>query len=391
MKKTTLLLLFLPLALIIQSCSGDGKTVSVSKKETIENPSQIQTQQLRRSNTVTEPVDASQPARRFSVVFNGHLSVSEQRLYTLSSRAELGVAQALGKNQSQFVEMTSANTPQSLFVLSEENGEKSVGQLDTTTNFFYALASHVGNAFDLKSQSPSKLGFLKKEKNNRLSLNILFTEDKEIKNKIFDQNEAISYAFARESDALVYTKMGATKSSVFKMSIEKENFGKQTLLFEKEGVEIREPVMDSEDNQICFIEKTVKTSQATCLNLTTREETILLERDTIYEPALSPDDQYLVFWSEAREGQKLWLYDFSSSRLQEIATLSVPSKDENSYRVNRVHPTWTQDSREVIFGNFNKWYGHIEKYGVFTKKNQVLTDNIFVDFYNPVVLGEENL
>ncbi|HLD74702.1 MAG TPA: hypothetical protein VJB34_07375, partial [Bdellovibrionota bacterium] len=97
------------------------------------------------------------------------------------------------------------------------------------------------------------------------------------------------------------------------------------------------------------------------------------------------------FWSEAREGQKLWLYDFSSSRLQEIATLSVPSKDENSYRVNRVHPTWTQDSREVIFGNFNKWYGHIEKYGVFTKKNQVLTDNIFVDFYNPVVLGEENL
>ena len=390
MKKTTLLLLFLPLIFFIQSCSSD-KTVSVSKKETVENPSQIQTQQLRRSNTVTEPVDASQPTRRFSVVFNGHLSVSEQRLYTLSSRAELGVAQALGKNQSQFVEMTSANTPQSLFVLSEENSEKSVGQLDTTTNFFYTLASHVGSAFDLKSQSPSKLGFLKKEKDRRLSLNILFTEDKEIKNKIFDQNEAISYAFARESDALVYTKMGATKSSVFKMSIEKENFGKQTLLFEKEGVEISEPVMDSEDNQICFIEKTVKTSQATCLNLTTREETILLERDTIYEPALSPDDQYLVFWSEAREGQKLWLYDFSSSRLQEIATLSVPSKDENSYRVNRVHPTWTQDSREVIFGNFNKWYGHIEKYGVFTKKNQVLTDNIFVDFYNPVVLGEENL
>ncbi len=389
--KTWLFLSFSLIAgFLFLSCSQDGKIVSVTKKENVGLSSQLSTNQIRRgSDVITKPIDGTPPNKRFIVAFPGYLSTSEQKIYTISSRAELGTPLPLESNSTRFLEITPSSDPNLLFVLVEENGKKSIGQLNTKTNFLYILLSNIGNVSDLKS-SGAKLGFLERKPNNTQSLNIFFVNEQEVRKKELNQNENITYQFGPKGSFLIYTKIENNQSSFFKMSLEKENFGESVLLLTKEGVTLSQMMLHNNENKICFVEKSAS-SKLKFLDLTTQEEVFIFESENIYEPAISPNEEFLTFWSESREGQKLWLYEFLSKNLEAIAPLSVPSKTESYYRKSRVHPVWTPDGREIVFSNFNRWYGQILKYDLLTKKTTTLTDNIFVDFYNPIILGEEKL
>ncbi len=380
------------IGIFIVSCGDSDKTVLVSKKDPLNNSSsQLMSHELRKGSQVLDPIDGPPPHKRFLVAFKGYLSSSEQRLYIASSRAELGAAQAVGGSQLQFLEMAPMNETNYLLVLTEENKKKSIGRLNVQTNFLYNFLSDMGDVFDLQLSNASQFGFLKREPDGSQALNVFFVDSKETRKKNFSPNESITYQFAPHSDFLIYTKTENNRSSIFKMKLEKESFGESELILEKEGVRFSHVVINNDENKIYFVEKSESLSKLKILDLASQEEVSIFETENIYEPALSPNDQYLTFWSESSEGQKLLLYEFLSKNLEVITVLSVPSKTHNpSYYHNRTHPVWTPDSREIIFSSFNRWYGQIRKYDLVTKTIHVLTDNTFVDFHAPIILGEEN-
>ncbi|MBI2607992.1 MAG: hypothetical protein HYW47_00120 [Deltaproteobacteria bacterium] len=386
-RKILFLFSWLLFGLLFSSCSGDEKIVSISKQDNVEDETLLQPQELRDPQTITNPV-GSPPAS--IIVFKGYLSSSEQRLYTISSRAERGTPQLLGKNHTQFIEMVSSPHPHFLYTFTEERGVRTLGEFNSKTNFFRPLIFNVGKAFDLKPLGPLKIAFLKQETVNHQSLNVFFIENNELKKQDFKNSEVTSYEFSEKQNIFIYAEAQENKSSLVKMNIEKENFGNSTILLEKEGVRFPYTAMNATAEELYFVEKKDALSKLKILDLKTGEETLLFEMENIYELSLSPNNLFLTFWTESYQGQELWLYNVLSKNRTLLSPLSVPHIHEVAYRHKRVHPVWTQDSENIIFGSFNRWYGNIYNYNLSTGKTRPLTDNIFVDFYNPAILLSED-